>query len=74
MREAKHTQEDPTLDAVHQGLVEVGHSTLSEVPEVVRRLSAAAESMKREGRLLRMETRKTARESRPGMIRPAIKR
>jgi len=63
---------DPTLDDVHRELVEHNASAVSEVPELVRRLSVAAEGVKKESRLVRLETRKARNASHPGMQRPHI--
>lgn len=52
-------------DEVHLELMEVTHSAVAEVPEVVRRLQRAADAVKREGRLIRMESARARRISNP---------
>lgn len=65
-------RKDPTLDRIHLELMEETNSVVAEVPDVVRRLSLAADEMKREGRLLRAESQKARNASHPGMKRPVI--
>lgn len=62
-------RKDPTLDRVHLELMEVTDSAVAEVPDVVRRLSIAADEMKREGRLLRAESQKARNASHPSLPR-----
>lgn len=59
-------------DTIRRTMVDNMTSAATEVPDILRRLSVAAEGVKKEGRLLRMETRRV-RTSRPGMLRPEIK-
>lgn len=63
---------DPTLDDVHREMVAHNESAVSEVPELVRRLSLAAEGAQKESRLVRLETKKARNASHPGMPRPKI--
>lgn len=68
-RSSKH----PTFDNVHLELVEATSSAAADVPDVVRRLSLAADEVKREGRLIRMESQKVRHASNPGFPRPKIR-
>lgn len=69
---SSQARKDPTLDNVHLELMEVTHSAVAEVPDIVKRLSLAADEMKREGRLLRAESQKARNASHPGMKRPVL--
>lgn len=55
-------------DTVRRVAIDNMKSAATEVPDLAQRLSIAAEGVKKEGRLLRMESRRV-RTSRPGMQR-----
>jgi len=59
-------------DTIRRTMVDSMEHAASDIPDAIQRVANAAESVRKEGRLLRMESRKV-RNSRPGLLRPEIK-